>query len=287
MAEKEADKNSKDWWDKAEIVSKVIAGLLTGLALATVGIFSSSYLNDRQNNELRWRLYTELISNREQAESALRKDMFNSIINTYISPTPSELEQKLLDLELLTYNFHESICIKPLYIHLSKLINENKNISDSLRNEYYKRLIKVASEITEKQAMALEAVGKSFEREFSLAELPLRFETVELVLDSITRSFSIEILEINKEKREMEVEVEVYGDGERFFSSFGVSPFDFPMIDNTRLTNDQRFAIILNRFDESTATITLIYFPGTHASLKEKPYYQDVINRLMKKPQEI
>jgi len=63
---------------------------------------------------------------------------------------------------------------------------------------------------------------------------------------------------------------------------FGVGFFDFPIIDNTRLSNDQRCAIVLTAFGESSADITAIYFPGSYASLKEKPYYQEVVQNLLK-----
>jgi hypothetical protein len=63
---------------------------------------------------------------------------------------------------------------------------------------------------------------------------------------------------------------------------FWIGYFDFPMIDNTRLTHDQRAAVVLNAFEEGSADVTLAYFPGSYASLKEKPYYQEVVQNLMK-----
>ena len=54
------------------------------------------------------------------------------------------------------------------------------------------------------------------------------------------------------------------------------------MIDNTRLDHDQRCALVLNAFEDNSADITLVYFPGSYASLKEKPYYQEVVQNLMK-----
>ena len=53
------------------------------------------------------------------------------------------------------------------------------------------------------------------------------------------------------------------------------------MIDNTRLTHDQRAAVVLNAFEDGSADVTLAYFPGSYASLKEKPYYQEVVQKLM------
>jgi hypothetical protein len=48
------------------------------------------------------------------------------------------------------------------------------------------------------------------------------------------------------------------------------------------LSHDQRCAITLNNFEDSFANITVVYFPGSYASLKEKPYYQEVVKELLK-----
>ena len=54
------------------------------------------------------------------------------------------------------------------------------------------------------------------------------------------------------------------------------------MIDNTRLGHDQRCTVVLNAFEDNSADITLAYFPGSYASLKEKPYYEEVVQNLMR-----
>ena len=56
--------------------------------------------------------------------------------------------------------------------------------------------------------------------------------------------------------------------------------FDFPMVDNTRLSRDQRYAIVLQQFDTSNARIRLLYFPGSRASLRERPYYEEILENL-------
>jgi hypothetical protein len=42
-------------------------------------------------------------------------------------------------------------------------------------------------------------------------------------------------------------------------------------------------AVILSNFQEGYANITLVYFPGSYAGLKEKPYYQELVKELVKK----
>jgi hypothetical protein len=275
---------------RGDVMFKVLASFLAAVTVAIVGLISTHYLEKRQINELRMRLYTELMSQREQAESSLRKDMFRSIIETFMKPATVTLEEKVLNLELLAYNFHESLNLKPLFLHLERLMDQHPEsiAADSSEIEdCRRRLIKVAREITGKQMLILKGVGKSFDRDIDFYDdagnprLPVRLDTVTLELDTIQRHFCIEVFEFDQETGEIEIEVEVWGDGEPYLNDFGVGPFDFPMIDNSRLSGDQRFAVMLDEFDESSALITLVYFPGRYASLKEKPYYDDIVKRLL------
>ncbi len=69
---------------------------------------------------------------------------------------------------------------------------------------------------------------------------------------------------------------------------FWVGPFDFPMIENLRLPSDQRCAFVLNNFTKGvSANFSLISFPGSYASLKEKPYYQDIVRDLVASSKEM
>lgn len=63
--------------------------------------------------------------------------------------------------------------------------------------------------------------------------------------------------------------------------TFWLGPFDFPMIDNTRLTNDQRCAVIINNISHENVRLSVMCFPGAHASLKEKPYYDELVEKLL------
>ncbi len=149
----------KSGWEKAEILLKPVGGLLAALTVTIIGFLSSNYLGDRQNIETRLRLYTELISKREEAESALRKDMFTSIIGSFLEPKTEALEPKILQLELLAHNFHESLNLRPLFMHLKRRI-EREDIKDpGIKKDYIKRLRRVAREVMWKQLGILEGAG--------------------------------------------------------------------------------------------------------------------------------
>ena len=115
-------------------------------------------------------------------------------------------------------------------------------------------------------------------------ELPNRA----LTLDSVVRNFRIILLGENRARRELRVQLETQtpehapDEPESLDSRpFTVGFFDFPMIDNTRLSRDQRCAIVINALDDHNADISLVYFHGSRASLREKPYYEEVVQRLV------
>src|SRR5215472_10062280 len=116
------EKKEKDFWDKVDIVLRPINGLLTALAVALLGYYTSSILRQSELRETNERVYTELMSSREQAESGLRKDMFLSIIQTFLRTEATGLESKMLNLEMLAYNFHESLNLKPLFAHMDRTV---------------------------------------------------------------------------------------------------------------------------------------------------------------------
>jgi len=280
------EKKEKDKWDKANVILKPVGGFLTALAVAGLGFFGSNYLENRQDAEMRIRLFTELVSEREQAESALRKDMFKSIIDTFLNPqtrAPS-IEDKVLNLELLAYNFHESLNLKPIFNHLKKEIFDSKN---PLKNDFMKRVEKVAKEITKKQKSVLEAAGDMSDARIDLKALSgsnriILSDEFNLKVDNIERSFTMSVLKADPETREIRIRLKIRTPGEKEVEAqFWVGFFDFPMIDNTRLSHDQRCAIILDKFEQQNAEITILYFPGTHASLREKPYFQELIENLL------
>ena len=149
-------KEKRDLWDKIQIVLHPIGGLITALTIALVSYFGSNYLNNKQNNDSKIRLYTELMSSREQSESALRKDMFNSILGTILKDSHS-LDENILQLELLAYNFHESLNLMPLFVYMDRQIGKEKNIQ--LKAEYRKRLYKMAGDVISKQISSLEGAA--------------------------------------------------------------------------------------------------------------------------------
>jgi hypothetical protein len=293
----------RDFWDKLAIVLQPVGGLLTALAVAILGFWTSSYLRQReqrenilrermQTGETNARLYSELISKREESESALRKDMFTSIINSFLGGGAANLEQRVLNLELLVYNFHESLNLKPLFLHLERQVRTLPQ-----RAEYLERLDRVAEEVIKKQMLVIGEGGATFDATADWKNLTFLdgggadgapYVARNLKVEGRTRNFRVELLGADRETEQVQLRVTVRSPdaaeaSENVSTEFWVGHFDFPMIDNVRLPHDQRFAVVLNNFDPNhgRADLTIAYFPGKYASLREKPYYDEVLQKLL------
>ena len=299
--DRDAPPPRRDTWDKASIVLQPVGGLLTAVAVALLGFFTSSYLreNERiaserqermQTADTNARLYSELISRREESESALRKDMFTSIINSFLGAGPQTLDQRILNLELLVYNFHESLNLKPLFLHIERQIRQSRE-----RAELVARLERVAEEVAKKQMLVIEEGGGTFDATVNSKTLsfPLPdgseapFIARDLVVDGIKRNFRLEVLGAQTDPEQLQLRITVRTDEggrtDTTATEFWLGHFDFPMIDNIRLPHDQRLAVVLNAFDPGSglADVTVAYFPGKYAGLREKPYYDEVLAKLL------
>jgi len=300
-------KEKRDFWDKIQIILHPIGGLITALTIALVSYFGSSYLSNRQDNESKIRLYTELMSSREQAESALRKDMFNSILGTILKDSQS-LDENILQLELLAYNFHESLNLMPLFAYLDRQINAENNFKK--KEEFRKRLYKMARDVTSKQISSLEGAasretmfitfpGDSIDYKPGLSqELAIDWKDSKTLYDSVyvgetknvyKRVVFLNALEYNVDEKSVNVRLDIETSvNDKFINmvtqEFTIDYFQFPMIDNTRLSNDMRCAVVMRDFDfPNFIEVDILYFPGSHSSLKEKPYYDEVVKKLLVK----
>jgi hypothetical protein len=310
-------KSKSIWVDILKTVAFPLVTLVLGF------VFNCS-LNTRQAKENNMRLYAEMMGRREEADSNLRKDMFNSILKTFMSDDPKlkpeqQLRQEVLNLELLAYNFHESLDIGPLFKDVrSRIPDQQEGPNAELRS----RLEKVAREVIERQLTAVSDSGMVERGETSPRKIPdlhafLSFgaraisdpasnpgESVSRLCLSMEstdqdrhyRQFKLELIKYDQLSREVQVrlyaskllnqrecqrsDLDLVGNRE-VDTNFWVGLFDFPMIDNTRLTFGERCSVSLTELTPSVVVVALAYFPGSRASLKDKPYYDEVLHNLV------
>src|SRR5215467_825359 len=203
------DDKTKDFWDKVDIVLRPVNGILAAVAVAILGYYTSSVLRQSELRDTNQRVYTELMSSREQSESGLRKDMFLSVIQSFMKPENAGLESKMLNLEMLAYNFHESLNLKPLFDHMDRQISATQG---SEKKTYTDRLDRVAREVSSRQLLLLQQVGSKVDRtidyeKFKASPGGLELEPAKLKLDNVEREFMISVLGYNPDRRELTIEM--------------------------------------------------------------------------------
>ena len=310
---------------------------VTALPLVTLvlGFYFNASLNDRQQRDTSLRLYTEVQGRREEADSNLRKDMFNSILQTFMTRDPSlritseeVIRQQTLSLELLAANFHESLDIAPLFRDVERRIGLEERATNT---ELRQRLESVSLQVIERQLTTMVDVG-SVERGDAMASKLKEPESAAYLMfgartvpnpainpgegtsricltmkadDGLTtyfRQFTVDVTGLDERQREVMVrlviskpitqaqcqqaELDLVANGE-VDTNFSVGLFDFPMIDNTRLSNNQRAAVSLIALTPDVLSMKVAYFPASRASLKDKAYYDDLNKALVGRQQPV
>jgi hypothetical protein len=278
-----------DFWKKLAILLSPVGGLLTAISVALIGSYGAYLLNKKQQVDTRAKVFAELMSQREQAETVMRKDMFAQIMEAVLKPEKSSPDLTVLNMELLAYNFHESLDLKPLFSYVWR------HLPDEGPEHYRERLNNVAVDVARSQLLVIEDVGKKFDRTIDLNALSrdpasVVLDPENLTLEGIERNIRIIPIRSDLKNQRVQLRLEVTTmkpSPETKSVTFWVGFYDFPMIDNTRLSGDQRCAVMLNNFcpgADCTADVTVVVFPGSRASLKEQTFPEDVVRVLQNGP---
>lgn len=308
--------NRFDWVELSKTVALPLVTLF-------VGILFNNSLNTRQERDNNVRLYADMMGRREEADSALRKDMFKSILDTFLIKDTNQarrqsLEREVLNIELLAYNFHESLDLGPLFKHVQRDLTENKENTDP---SLLWRLERVAEDVKEQQLAVLSDSGAVEHGDIDLATIAGTFgkstvdpqhgeirggPTLCMSINSSDgvrhhRQFKIRFLDFRKDRREVELSLsvskplpvkvcnmildpKVEQENTEAAAQFWVGLFGFPMIDNTHLTESERCAVSVTGITEDTMQVAVSYFQASRASLKDKPYYDEVLHDLLHNP---
>jgi len=277
--------NKKDTWDKIQVISSAIVIPLT---VAILAFFANNYLEKRQASEERIQLYSELMGKREASESALRKDMFSSIIDSFVNDKNESLEEDTLNIELLAYNFHDSLNLKPLFIHLQNKIKASEKPEDQdKKDKLLTRLNILSEEIIDSQLYVLKEVADTEEIiiKYDVLDTELIIKNFILNIEGIKREIEIQVNEhdaINNRFRVALFIRDLLDENSEVFlvNQSWITLFDFPTVDSVRLSKDGRLSVSITDYDDLSAVLTVALFPGSYASLKEKPYYEDILKQL-------
>jgi len=312
----ESKKSTKDIWEKAEILSRPIQATVTALAIAAIGYFGQQTLTTINTQEQNARLFTELLSKREDAESGLRKDMFNAILTGFFNkenPEDVNLSKRILKLEMLALNFGDSLSLGPLFGELSRDIEKRYSGHTHWKLEAapdQNRLRSLARRVASAQVASISQRGVIVSIDIPLSALqvkgslddpkdwlynwpddlgPLQGDTSNinyLELDGKTYRVAMHFREVDTLHKSIEAGLTIDSldatnpESAQTEISFHLDYFNFPLIDNTRLPNNHRFAVVLDKFDDTQLKVKGILFSGMYASQRDKPFLNEAIQQL-------
>lgn len=276
-------------WLASETVKWWVNTLALPVALAVATIVYQYAAADRVATEGRDKLYTELLSKREEAEADVRRNVFEKVLGTALIPAQGDMEQRIVALELLALNFHESINLSPLYWQLARQIADEPS---ERRDRYTKQLERIAENVKARQIELLDVFGAKREATIIFAEVARTNLLSPLISDKLTfkdpdvrgpqpefeRQFDVEVVDHDAVLRRLLVRVH---DGKKQWTLW-VDQFDFPLVDFVRISRWERFAVILGSYTADSASLRFLYFPSSRGGVKDKPFIDDVISGLRK-----
>ena len=237
------------------------------------------------------RLYTDLMSKREDADTQVRRGLFDKLMGSYLAPNPKDVSKRLVALELLSLNFHDSLNLSPLFWELARDLD--KAAPGPARDELSLQLDRVARVVKDRQAALLEGDGVRRDWDIDLArvkageqpqysfEVPLLHEDGSAPDPKQRRRFTLTVVGHDLRHRALSIVVDTPGVEKIKFS---LDPFDFPLVNFSRISRSERFAILLHDYDTRpevmNARLVFLYFPSWRSGAKDKPYLDDLMARL-------
>jgi hypothetical protein len=301
---KPEDKDAKT----LEWVKAIGMPLVTLVVTVIGGYYLTNLTRDREARESDERLYAQLLTQREQSDALIRKDMFGVVINRFLADAKREdWSNKVLQLELLASNFNQSLDLAPLFKDLARQLTQAKVLSRARRTELKQRLDVTAANVIFKQVNSLARRGyiadqavplggweQSFGKPFidvTIAKRQLVPSTAHAPVGENERiRFTAEIVDVAVDKREVEIRLRADFSNENdqdVDRHFWVGQYDFPMLDNTQLPHGLRASVVITEFfvpesredkeANSFVKFHLVVFPAASASFKERQDYDDIL----------
>ena len=264
---------------------ETVAKLLPGIGAVIAGILIPLVIQTSGEKSRNHQLYAEIVSRREVSDTELRAKMFENLIKSFFGDGQGKQtnSQKLTLLRLLALNFHEFFNLEPLFDQLE---------SELGTKEEKERLREIAREIVSKQEAMLSQVEEG--RVFT--ETAFEGEQNGIMVPSAEKPayrghrLGIKILEIGKSNDYAAVQVEDIPEGRTDIGTvvrllFKLNYYDTPFIENTKLSNNVRFAITLQNIgiieDRKIVQMKVIFLPETYMSARDRPYLEEMLRQLI------
>jgi hypothetical protein len=319
----------RDLWGKAESLAKILAGV--GVIIGSIAI--PIIIGKTSDQSHRAQVYMQVMSEREKADTAIRQEMFKTLLTNYLGrfdadknvrETPESFRRRIMFLDLLSLNFQEYLNARPLFEDVRSRLERAKARERKGSKEYdvmgklQEELFRVAKNVASRQSstLALSGLNRSFDLQKGevvcvrlhpvdnlkeLSDKPLEgtrhgsctegADTKGPVdIDNVLPAIDVELLEVN----ESDVQVKVTPNRESFSKGtfiysrgatsveFQASYFDTPYMDNTRLFDGSRFALLVTSIEKesNTAHFDVVIFKGDFSSLRDRPVFEEMLKKL-------
>ena len=298
--------HTSKWLDWLDVAAKLIGAL----AVAYITWIAKDYESKMSA--------TTLLIQREQAESSLRASMLHDLVGPIVGQGPAkefDPDRERLLVELLTLNFHDHFEFKPL------LAEVDKKLARSGNEQGRRSLESVARRVIDRQVNMLGATARTLEDKAEPAvdwyfeetqgavpttttpaecqsrgaSTPAKFKGPygEVVCanspDNVYR-VDVSIRGVDFDKKTVKAYVNIVRNKPattptpwaRQFE-FDLTPFDFPLTDNTEVDPEHRFALMLYNIEKGgkahieeedvkgVVVLKLVWFPKGYITERERP----------------
>lgn len=257
--EKDRLKQAKrDTWVRG-VVSGLLGTLIAVSIPATVSYYTKIAEDQktiRAEDQRKQETLIQLINSRESADSSLRAQMFNALLQNYFQER--DFRTQIAILEIIGLNFRDSLHTKPMFERLHEDIEENAG-KDS--QKLIGVLRKAAQRIIKDQLQQIKqsTEGDVCEIEFAPDPLPGDSRSPACFQDLAIRLIDVEadqiIVQTNSKNGSL-----IKKTDKSLGDKFGVSFYDMPMIDYTSVVSQGavwKYSIVLKDIDEEDGVVTI------------------------------
>jgi hypothetical protein len=256
--EQAAKPKTKDLWDKA----KVASGFLSSVVIAALGLWINSSVQKQLGRGQLHQTLATIQSERERSETDIRSRMFEVLMKQYFTGG-FDARRKVMLLELLEKNFQDLLSAGPLFALAETDFTEEPF-------DAKKELRKLAKELAESQEVRLGAGEIKYQVTLGTNQpVPLKVGDHHLIIELIsitpTNDHVTVTLRPDKDKHEKLIPE----------TTFGVSYFDMPLVDNTHLSDDHRLAVTLKdaNHEKKSAVVKIFEFGRGFVTARERPHF--------------
>ena len=270
----EAENKQRDIWSKVDVLIKASGVLLISGALTFYAIYSENRRADTAlrvaQETSRFGLYADAMRNRQSTDAALKADLMRSLVERIFDK--NDPKDRVVALELLAHNFHETFDFKPLF----------HRVDSELEGRMRQRLRIVANELSRRQIDRLVLDGAIREQ----IHVELKKEAV--LADG---SVVVELLDIKSHEVHLRVSFSMPGSGvvwkEMFEANraqhvvleFSLGQYDFPFVDYFTI-GKVRYAFVLRGVGSENAAVDVIVYPRDYFDIQDRIR----VNRLLGTP---